>query len=83
MSNPAFSLLAGADGPAAVCTGGLYGLFWRYLAEGPFPQSLALQTFFLPFLVFLSFLSWGKRIRTNQGAPLSQVGYKGFMTQRP
>ena len=46
-----------ADGPAAVYTGGLYGLFSRYLAERPFPQSLALQTF-LSFFVsfFLSFV---------------------------
>jgi hypothetical protein len=46
-----------ADGPAAVYTGGLYGLFSRSLAERPFPQSLALQTF-LSFFVsfFLSFL---------------------------
>ena len=60
MGNPAFCILAGsdkADGPAAVYTGGLYGLFSRYLAERPFPQSLALQTF-LSFFVsfFLSFL---------------------------
>ena len=86
MSNPAFAILAGsdkADGPAAMRTGGLYGLFSRYIAERPFSQSLALQTFFFLFLVFFLFLSWGKRILTNQGAPLSQVGYKRFMTQRP
>ena len=60
MSNPALSIFAGsdkADGPAAMHTGGLYGLFSRYLAERPFPQSLALQTF-LSFFVsfFLSFV---------------------------
>ena len=60
MGNPALSIFAGsdkADGPAAVYTGGLYGLFSRYLAERPFPQSLALQTF-LSFFVsfFLSFV---------------------------
>ena len=60
MGNPAFRILTGsdkADGPAAVYTGGLYGLFSRYLAERPFPQSLALQTF-LSFFVsfFLSFV---------------------------
>ncbi len=61
MGNPALSLFAGsdkADGPAAMHTGGLYGLlFSRYLAERPFPQSLALQTF-LSFFVsfFLSFV---------------------------
>ena len=85
MGNPALSIFAGsdkADGPAVMHTGGLYGLFSRYLAERPFSQSLALQTFFFLFLVFFLFLSWNKRIRTNQGAPLSQVGYKGFMTQR-
>jgi hypothetical protein len=63
MGNPAFSLLAGsdkADGPAAVYTGGLYGLFSRYLAERPFSQSLALQTFFLSFLGFLSFFVLGQ-----------------------
>ena len=60
MDNPALSNLAGsdkADGPAVAHTGGLYGLFSRYLAERPFPQSLALQTF-LSFFVsfFLSFV---------------------------
>ena len=60
MGNAALSNPAGsdkADGPAAVYTGGLYGLFSRYLAERPFPQSLALQTF-LSFFVsfFLSFV---------------------------
>ena len=60
MGNAALRNLAGsdkADGPAAVYTGGLYGLFSRYLAERPFPQSLALQTF-LSFFVsfFLSFV---------------------------
>ena len=60
MGNPAFRISAGsdkADGPAVVYTGGLYGLFSRYLAERPFSQSLALQTF-LSFFVsfFLSFV---------------------------
>ena len=60
MGNAALRNLAGsdkADGPAAVYTGGLYGPFSRYLAERPFSQSLALQTF-LSFFVsfFLSFV---------------------------
>ena len=85
MGNPAFRISAGsdkADGPAVVYTGGLYGLFSRYLAGRPFSQPRALQTFFFLFLVFFLFLSWGKRILTNQGAPLSQVGYKRFTAQR-
>ena len=68
MGNPAFAIFAGSDkagGPAAVHTGGLYGLFSRYLAEGPFPQSLVLQTFFLSFLGFLSFFVLGQT-NTNQ-----------------
>ena len=69
MGNPAFRISAGsdkADGPAVVYTGGLYGLFSRYLAERPFSQSLALQTF-LSFFVsfFLSFLLG----QTNKNQP--------------
>ena len=67
MGNAALSNPAGsdkADGPAAVYTGGLYGPFSRYLAERPFSQSLALQTFFLSFLGFLSFFVLGQ---TNNG----------------
>ena len=70
MGNPAFRILAGsdkADGPAVVCTGDLYGLFSRYLAERPFPQSLALQTFFLSFLGFLSFFVLGQTNKNQSG----------------
>ena len=70
MGNPAFTLFAGSDkvdGPAVVLhTGGLYGLFSRYLAERSFSQSLALQTCFLPFLGFLSFFVLGQ---TNKNQP--------------
>ena len=63
MGNAALRNLAGsdkADGPAAVYTGGLYGPFSRYLAERPFPQSLALQTFLSFFLSFFLSLVLGQ-----------------------
>ena len=70
MGNPALSIFAGsdkADGPAAMHTGGLYGLFSRYLAERPFSQSPALQTFFLYFLGFLSFFVLGQTNKNQSG----------------
>ena len=77
MGNPALSIFAGsdkADGPAAMYTGGLYGLFSRYLAERPFPQSLALQTFFLSFLGFLSFFVLGQT-NSSQSGPFVVPGW--------
>ena len=59
-----------ADGPAVAYTGGLYGPFSRYVAERPFSQSLALQTFFLSFLGFLSFFVLGQT-NTNQSERLN------------
>ena len=77
MGNPAFTLFAGSDkagGPAVVHTGGLYGLFSRYLAKRPFSQSLALQTFFLSFLGFLSFFVLGK-MNSSQSGPFVVPGW--------
>ena len=86
MDSPAFCVLTGsdkADGPAAVYTGGSYGLFSRYLAERPFPQSLALQTFLSFFVSFFPSFVLGQTNK-NQSERLNCPEAPGarFTTQR-